>query len=143
LADVAEVTGLTGACSDALAGLRQRRGVHDPGRVAVDLAVMLADGGEAIVDVAVLRDQPGLFGKVASDATAWRVPEGTRFIVRRERPHPGGRLSLFDTVEGMRHQVMATDTPPGHGSVLFLDACHRAHARVEDRIVRHEVARVE
>jgi len=46
LADVAEVTGLTGACSYALARLRQRRGVHDPGRVVVDLAVMLADGGE-------------------------------------------------------------------------------------------------
>ncbi|WP_433055075.1 transposase [Dactylosporangium sp. CS-033363] len=40
-------------------------------------------------------------------------PSGTRFIVRRERPHPGAQLSLFDTIEGMRHQVMATDTPPG------------------------------
>lgn len=35
LVDVAEVTGLTAACGDALAGLRQRRGVHDPGRVAI------------------------------------------------------------------------------------------------------------
>jgi hypothetical protein len=61
-------------------------------------------------------------------------PEDTRFIVRRERPHPGAQLSLFDTIEGFRHQVMATDTPPGHGSVQFLEARHRAHARVEDRI---------
>jgi hypothetical protein len=61
-------------------------------------------------------------------------PEGTRFIVRRERPHPGAQLSLFDTIEGMRHQVMATDTPPGHGSIQYLEARHRAHARVEDRI---------
>jgi hypothetical protein len=37
-------------------------------------------------------------------------PPGTRFIVRRERPHPGAQLSLFDTIEGLRHQVMATDT---------------------------------
>jgi len=73
LADVAEVTGLTAACGDALAGLRQRRGVHDPGRVAADLAVMLADGGEAISDLAVLRDQAALFGPVASDPTAWRL----------------------------------------------------------------------
>ena len=50
-------TGLTGGCSEALAGLRQRQAGHDPGRVAVDLAVMLADGGEAIADLAVLRDQ--------------------------------------------------------------------------------------
>lgn len=341
LADVAEATGLTGACGGALAGLRQRRGAHDPGRVAVDLAVMLADGGEAISDLAVLRDQVDLFGPVASDPTAWRLlsdmdggvldrlrdaraaarelawaqrvetrgglpqataagqpvpglvldvdasivlchsekesatptwkktfgyhplfcfldntrealsgmlregragsnttadhiavldaalaqipdahrhgtailirsdsagcthgllahirglraqgldtrfsvgvaitepirqailhtkqhgvwvpavdadgqprdgaqvceltglvpddgyPAGTRFIVRREKPHPGAQLSLFDTIEGMRHQVIATDTPPGGGSIQFLEARHRAHARVEDRI---------
>jgi hypothetical protein len=61
-------------------------------------------------------------------------PTGTRFIVRRERPHPGAQLSLFDTIEGLRHQVIATDTPPGGGSIQFLEARHRGHARVEDRI---------
>lgn len=347
LADMAEVTGLTSAYSLALASLRQRQGGHDPGRIAVDVAVMIADGGEAISDLAVLRDQPALFGPVASDPTAWRLlstldsqmldrlraaraaaretawaqlcdtrgglpettaagqpvpglvmdldasvvichsdkesatptwkhsfgfhplfcfldntrealsgmlregragsnttadhitvlddalaqipdhhrhgtpilirsdsagcthgllahirnlresgvnarfsvgvaitepirraiatmieqrpddwipaldgngeprdgaevceltglvpdegyPPGTRFIVRREDPHPGAQLSLFDTIEGMRHQVMATDTPPGlnsgGGSIQFLEARHRGHARVEDRI---------
>lgn len=46
VADVAEVTGLTGPFCDVLAVLRQRQGGHDPGRVAVavGLAVMLADG---------------------------------------------------------------------------------------------------
>ena len=73
VADLAEVTGLTAAFSEALGGLRQRRSRHDPGRVLVDVAVMLADGGEAISDLAVLRDQPDLFGPVASTATAWRV----------------------------------------------------------------------
>jgi hypothetical protein len=71
-----------------------------------------------------------LTGHVPDDG----YPPGTRFIVRRERPHPGAQLSLFDTIEGMRHQVMATDTPPGSGSVQFLEARHRGHARVEDRI---------
>jgi hypothetical protein len=61
-------------------------------------------------------------------------PEDTRFIVRRERPHPGAQLDLFDTVEGFRHQLIATDSPAGSGSLAFLDARHRAHARVEDRI---------
>ena len=338
LADIAEATGLTSGFGDALAGLRQRRPVHEPGRVAVDVAVMLADGGEAISDLGVLRHQRALFGRVASDATAWRVladlddqalsrlraaraaardvawaqacetrgrlpastaagrevvglvldldatlvichsekeaatrtwkktfgyhpllcfldntgealsgllregragsnttadhitvldqaltqipdahrhgtpllvrtdgagstygflahiralreqgvdarfsvgaaitaavraaieqatdwipaidtdgglrdgaeiceltglvdtngfPAGTRLIARRERPHPGAQLSLFDTIAGMRHQVVATDTPPGEGSLQFLEARHRAHARVEDRI---------
>ncbi|MBW4705196.1 IS1380 family transposase [Micromonospora sp. RL09-050-HVF-A] len=338
LADLADATGLTGVFSEALAGLRKRQGGHAPGRIAVDLAVMLADGCEAIADLAVLRDQPGLFGPVASDPTAWRLlsqldepmlaglraarararevawaqhaevrgdlpqpmvagqqveglildidativichsekeaatrtwkktfgyhpllcfldntgealagllregragsnttvdhitvldqalaqipdavrhgtpillrsdsagsshgflahirslreqhldirfsvgaaitesvrasiqaatgwvpavdtdgdlrqqaevceitglfdaagwPEDTRFLVRRERPHPGAQLTLFDTAEGWRHQVIATDTPPGNGSIQHLEARHRAHARVEDRI---------
>lgn len=54
---LADTIGLTSAFSNALAGLRQRQRGHDPGRIAVDLAVMLTDGGEAIADLAVLRDQ--------------------------------------------------------------------------------------
>jgi hypothetical protein len=73
LADLADATGLSSAVSEALAPLRQRDSGHDPGRVAVDLAVMLADGGETIADLAVLRNQSALFGRVASDASAWRV----------------------------------------------------------------------
>jgi hypothetical protein len=61
-------------------------------------------------------------------------PAGTRLICRRERPHPGAQLSLVDQVNGMRHQVFATDTPHGGGSMQFLEVRHRCHARVEDRI---------
>jgi hypothetical protein len=61
-------------------------------------------------------------------------PQGTRMIVRRERPHPGAQLSVFDTIEGMRHQVFITDTPRGGFSVQLLELRHRSHARVEDRI---------
>jgi hypothetical protein len=43
---------------------------HEPGRVARDLAVMLADGGDCLADLGALRDQGVLFGEVASDATA-------------------------------------------------------------------------
>ena len=34
--------------------------------------MILADGGEAIADLVVSRDQAGLSGPVSSDATAWR-----------------------------------------------------------------------
>jgi hypothetical protein len=62
-------------------------------------------------------------------------PDGTRLIVRPERPHPGAQLSLFDQDEGMRHQVFLTDTPvAGGGSLQHLEVRHRAHARVEDHI---------
>ena len=48
-----------------------RRHRHQAGTVLRDPAVMLADGGDCLSDLAVLRDQPELFGAVAS--TAWRV----------------------------------------------------------------------
>jgi Transposase DDE domain group 1 len=73
VADLAEATGLLARFGEALAGLRQRVIGHDPGRVAGDLAVMLADGGKAISDLAVLRQQATVFGPVASTSTAWRV----------------------------------------------------------------------
>jgi hypothetical protein len=41
--------------------------------VLAQLAVMLADGGDCVSDLATLRDQPELFGRVASTPTAWRV----------------------------------------------------------------------
>src|SRR3954453_5354702 len=56
-------------------GLGPPRTRHDPGRVLVDLAVAIAYGAQAINDIAVLVDQPGLFGSVASDSTCWRLLE--------------------------------------------------------------------
>jgi hypothetical protein len=75
LSDLADETGLRGGLSRAMAATKQRRGGHDRGQVLVDLAVMIADGGDAISDLAVLRNQPDLFGEVASTPTAWRTLE--------------------------------------------------------------------
>jgi hypothetical protein len=73
LAQAADKLGLTRALSVRLAALKQRRRGHDPGRVIRDMAVMLADGGECVSDLAVVREQELLFGSVASDSTAFRV----------------------------------------------------------------------
>jgi hypothetical protein len=73
LAELAERSGLDAETSKALALLAKRYRRHDPGRELVDLAVTLADGGECIADLATLRQQPDLFGQVASTPTAWRV----------------------------------------------------------------------
>lgn len=61
-------------------------------------------------------------------------PTGMRVIVRRERPHPGAQLSLFEERDGWRYQAFVTNATSGQ--LAFLEARHRAHARVEDRI-RH------
>jgi hypothetical protein len=73
VAQVADKLGLTAALSVRLAGLKQRRRGHDPGRVIRDLAVMLADGGECVSDLGAVREQDALLGAVASDSTAFRV----------------------------------------------------------------------
>lgn len=64
------------------------------------------------------------------DLSGW--PDAMRIIVRRERPHPGAQLSLFEEADGWRYQAIATNTKDGR--LAFLEARHRAHARVEDRI---------
>ena len=75
LGQVADKVGLTRGLWARLAGLKQRRRGHDPGRVIRDLAVMLADGGECVSDLGAVREQDALFGKVASDSTAFRTVE--------------------------------------------------------------------
>jgi len=72
---LADRTGLTKELSKAT----KRRSfvpVHDRGQVLVDVAVMLADGGEAIGDINVLRHQDQVLGPVASAPTVWRALKG-------------------------------------------------------------------
>jgi len=96
LVGLADRVGLTGAFAEAMGGVRRRRSRHDPGRTLRDLAVMLADGGDCLADLAALRDQSALFGDVASDATAWRALaalDGERIgAVRRARASARGRV---------------------------------------------------
>ena len=73
LVGVADRVGLTDALGEALRGVRSRVSRHCPGRALRDIAVMCADGGDALCDLRVLRDEESLFGRVASDATAWRA----------------------------------------------------------------------
>jgi hypothetical protein len=63
------------------------------------------------------------------DLSAW--PEGSRLIVRRERPHPGAQLSFTDH-DGYRFQAILTDQPDE--DIAVLECRHRQHAHVEDRI---------
>jgi Transposase DDE domain group 1 len=58
-------------------------------------------------------------------------PEGSRVIVRRERPHPGAQLSFTDH-DGYRFQAILTDQPDQN--IAILECRHRQRAHVEDRI---------
>ena len=73
LVELTDRVGLTDGLSDALAGTRERRSAHDPGRVLRDVAVMLADGGDCVTDIDAYRGQERLFGARASETTTHRV----------------------------------------------------------------------
>ncbi len=67
------------------------------------------------------------------DLSRWtKTCPGMRVIVRRELPHPGATLDAFEIRDGYRYQAFTTNTRTGQ--LAFLEARHRAHARVEDRI---------
>src|SRR5919108_1532398 len=95
LRELADRVGLTSALGWlGRQGCRQR---HPDAAVLRDLAVVLADGGDCLSDLAALRDQPELFGPVASTPTAWRVLERTASDpdglarLRAARAHARGR----------------------------------------------------
>jgi hypothetical protein len=70
-------------------------------------------------------------GEVAElDVNLAGWPPGTRAICRREKPHQGAQLRLWDT-DGYRHQVTLTDSA---GDPLALELRQRLHARVENVI---------
>lgn len=62
------------------------------------------------------------------DLTPW--PDGSRVIIRRERPHPGAQLTFTDH-EGHRFQATLTDL---EGDAVQLECLHRGRAHAEDRI---------
>jgi hypothetical protein len=88
----------------------------------------------------LLRQSLAPDGRTVDQLKTW--PSDMRVIVRRERPHPGAQLSLFEEADGWRYQIFATNTPAGTGGrptgklgqLAYLEARHRAHARVEDCI---------
>ena len=97
LAEMADASGLTEALPVAMGPLSQRRRRHDPGRVVVDVAVMLADGGTSLSDLSTLRDQPALFGEVASDPTAFRVMDAINdaMLVRIRAARAAARKAVW------------------------------------------------
>jgi len=52
---------------------RKPLATHDPGKVLLDLAVSVAVGGDCVADLALLREEPGVFGAVACDPTVSRL----------------------------------------------------------------------
>jgi hypothetical protein len=75
-------------------------------------------------------------GPAADQLSAW--PKTMRVFARRERPHPGAQLTLFEAEDGWRYSLWVTNLPATlrgwRANPAYIDAAHRVHARVEDGI---------
>ena len=111
LVELADRVGLTRALGWRAPGRRRR---HPEAAVLRDLAVMLADGGDCLSDLGVLRDQPELFGPVASTPTAWRV-------IERVGKDPDGLARLRAARAHARARAWAAGAHPDLG-LLIVDA---------------------
>ena len=114
-------------------GERERAAIaRMPKKTATWGTVLDADGSPRPTEeagvaelTAVLREYPD-----GDRLKGW--PPDLRIVCRREKPHPGAQLSLFEEADGWRYQLVATNTP--NSTAQFLEARHRPHARVEDNI---------
>jgi hypothetical protein len=75
-------------------------------------------------------------GRAGDQLTGW--PPSMRIFARRERPHPGAQLTLFEAEDGWRYSLWVTNLPATlrgwRVNPAYIDAAHRVHARVEDAI---------
>jgi hypothetical protein len=110
LGETADLCGLTAGLSAATARLARRR--HDPGRSLAQVVVALADGATCLSDLAVLRNQPRLFGRVGSQATIWRT-----FAQMGTAEFRG----LDAARAAARGRAWAAGAGPSEGDVLFID----------------------
>jgi hypothetical protein len=76
-------------------------------------------------------------GPAGDQLAGW--PAAMRVFARRERPHPGAQLSLFEAADGWRYSLRVTNRPADTngwlGQNAYIDAARRVHARVEDAIL--------
>jgi hypothetical protein len=116
---------------DARGQVRERR--------ADDACIDLACGHRGCwIEEAHVTELTGLLREVPGGDQLDGWPATMRVFARRERPHPGAQLSLFETADGWRYSLWVTNLA-GHtrgwrGQLAYIDAAHRVHARVEDGI---------
>jgi hypothetical protein len=112
LTDTVAAAGLDAALSAALAPWRKPLAVHDPGKVVLDLALTLALGGDCLADIALLRAEPGVNGRVASDPTVSRTIDA----LAADAP---AALKAIDTARATARAAvwaLAGERAPDHGA---------------------------
>ncbi len=129
----AAVTGLENALRSRLGVFVKPRSLHHPGKIILDLVVMLAAGGDCPTDVGMLRHHHGVFEAVASDPTVSR-------LVTELAGHPSAlRLLRAARADSRRHANQTLrqtgDPDPGEAGEVIVDidaSLVTAHSEKED-----------
>lgn len=122
----ADRTGLTEALSLALYQEDFTPG-HDRGRVLADAAVMMADGGNTVRGIDVLRHRPNLLGEVASPATLSRAlgEIDQAALDRIDAARARARQRVWELIVARHGRIPPARVPngdPGETIVLRIDA---------------------
>jgi hypothetical protein len=111
LTETVRASGLDAGMLAALSPWRKPLAIHDPGKVVLDLALTLALGGDCLADIALLRAEPGVYGRVASDPTV------SRCIDALAADAPAALKAINTARAAARAQVwaLAGEHAPDHG----------------------------
>lgn len=90
------------------------------------------DGEPRDLDDAGVVELTGLLRASVGGDELGNRPADMRVVCRRERPSAGAQLCVLEETDGWRYQLFATNT--AGRQLAFLEARHRARARVEDFI---------
>lgn len=91
---------------------RKPLAVHDPAKVIIDLALSLVAGEDCLADVALLRAEPALFGRVASDPTVSRTIDA----LAADAPKVLAAINTARTAVRKRAWAAAGTRAPDHGA---------------------------
>ena len=122
LSELADRVGLTQAMSVAMADCGISWNTHDPGVVLTHLAVSIADGADCLTDFKALREQPELFGDVASISTAWRAVKATASL----------ELSRMRKAVARAREIVWSAAPPGDITIDFDATLVTSHSEKQD-----------
>jgi hypothetical protein len=115
--EMMRVTGVGPGLSRGLARWRAPRAVHDPGKIVADLAAAVALGGDCLADIAVLREQPGLAGPVASDPVVSRLVS----VLAADLPRALKAIRAARAAARERAWALAGENAPGADGMVTVD----------------------
>jgi hypothetical protein len=110
LTETVRAAGLDRLLTEALEPWHKPLATHHPSKIVSDLAVSLALGGDCLADVAVLRAEPGLFGRVASDPTISRAVD----VLAGDAPKALAAINAARAAARARIWALAGEDAPDH-----------------------------